>query len=302
MIDAKVIMFAGKGGVGKTTCAAATGLHFADSGQQTLIVSTDPSPSLRHIFEIPAADKPTRISDRLYVHEIGEHEVKHMWDKKFGKELYAVFSSFVDIGYKEFIDFISSILPGLRDEFMVDYIREITDEIKFEKIVWDTAPLGQTLGLLKTPAMLGNHLKTAPRIYSKLKTGRESQKSVLDIINGWATLSNKDLEFLRSSVHFTIVTIPEALAVEQLDGIFQEFGQYGLKIQEIIVNNVIFEDDSAFLKAKAFQQQGYLHLMQKRYEDMTIIKLPMFPHEIKGIIKLRMIEEQLFQHANDKAG
>ena len=53
-------------------------------------------------------------------------EVKQMWDKKFGREVYEVFSSFVAVNYTDFVDFMSSILPGLSDEFMVDYIKELS--------------------------------------------------------------------------------------------------------------------------------------------------------------------------------
>ena len=298
MIDNKVIMFAGKGGVGKTTCAAATGLYYASIGQPTIVISTDPTPSLRHIFEMHTASKPTRVDDRLYIHEIGEQQVKQMWDSKFGREVYEVFSSFVDIGYQDFVDFVSSILPGLRDEFMVDYIREMAAGTNFQKIIWDTAPLGQTLGLLKMPTMLGAHLKTAPRIYSRLKTGRESRKSVLDIIKGWEALSGRDLEFLKTAVCFNIVTIPESLAVEQLDDVFQEFEQHELTIRQLIVNNVIFEADSVFLRTKSLQQKSYLDLLQKKYQSVDIIKLPMFPHEIKGIAKLNEIKARLFPERN----
>lgn len=288
-------MFAGKGGVGKTTCAAATGLHYATKGQQTVVISTDPTPSLRHIFEMGTAKKLTRVKDKLYIHEIGEYEIRQMWDGKFGREVYEVFSSFVDIEYKEFVDFVNSILPGLRDEFMVDYIREKAADVTFQKIIWDTAPLGQTLGLLKMPTMLGAHLKTAPRIYSKLKTGKESRKSVLDIIKGWEALSSRDMEFLKTAVTFNVVTIPESLAVEQLDDVFQEFAGHGLTIQKLIVNNVIYEKDSDFLQAKSIQQKRYLDLLQQKYQSVTIIKLPMFPHEIKGVDKLEKIKEKLFQ-------
>ena len=189
MNERKVIMFAGKGGVGKTTCAAATALHYATLGKQTLAISTDPTPSLSHIFEVRGHQKPMKILRTLYLDEIGVEKVKEMWNRKFGREVYEVFSSFVAIEYGEFVDFTTSILPGLKDEFMVDSIREVTRGNKNEKVSWDTAPLGQTLGLLGMPAMLGEHLRTAPRIYSKLKVGRKSKKPVLDIIKGWEELS-----------------------------------------------------------------------------------------------------------------
>src|SRR4030042_5456384 len=94
------------------------------------------------------------------------------------------------------------------------YIRGLTVANEYDKVIWDTAPLGQTLGLLTMPAMLGKHLRMAPRVYSRLKLGDKSKRSVLDIIKGWEELSAVDMDFLKQGVEFVLVTIPEALAVE----------------------------------------------------------------------------------------
>jgi arsenite-transporting ATPase len=293
--EKKVVMFSGKGGVGKTTCAAATALYYAESGERTLALSTDPTPSLRHIFEMVGQPCPVQVEGDLFVDEIGVERVKKMWDGKFGREVYEVFSSFVAVDYKEFVEFVSSVLPGLRDEFMVDYIRELTLNGEYRNVIWDTAPMGQTLGLLMMPEMLGKHLKTAPRIYSKLKTGRESRKPVLDVIKGWERLSATDMEFLRSSVVFSIVTIPEALAVEQLEYIFNEFEGHGLAVRQLIVNNIVRDLSSDFLREKAAQQRKYIDLLYDRYGHLDIVELPMFSHEIKGIERIREIKAELFK-------
>ena len=75
-----VLMFAGKGGVGKTTCAAATALHCSSQGEKTLAISTDPTPSLGHIFEAKDSQRPLKILEGLYIDEIGVEKVKQMWD------------------------------------------------------------------------------------------------------------------------------------------------------------------------------------------------------------------------------
>jgi arsenite-transporting ATPase len=297
MTEPRVIMFAGKGGVGKTTCAAATALHYASKGQQTIVISTDPTPSLCHIFETDCRQKPIRVSDALYMDEIGIDKVKQMWDSKFGREVYEVFSSFVALEYDEFVDFVSSVLPGMRDEFMVDYIREMAASNAYQKIIWDTAPLGQTLGLLKTPAMLGKHLKTAPRIYSKLRVGKDSRRPVLDVIKGWEALSAEDMDFLRSEVGFVVVTIAEALAVEQLDGIFDEFEKHGLRIQQLVINNVITDTSSEFLLAKASQQRDYIDALHNKYPNIEKVELPMLSYEVKGVNRLKEIKMKLFNQA-----
>jgi len=295
--DTSVTVFAGKGGVGKTTCAAAAGLHFAQEGKKTLVISTDATPSLQHIFEIRIEAKPSIVTANLYFSELGDAEVQQMWDGKFGRDVFQVFSSFVDIGYAEFVGFMSSMLPGLAEEFMVDYIRELVESHTYDAIVWDTAPLGQTLALLHTPAMLSKHLKAAPRIYTRLKAGSGTREPILDIIRRWEALSALDVSFLRDNVDFNIVAIPEALAVNQLDGIFEEMNKFGFKVSRLIINNVVKSPDSAFMQERATQQKEYLELIRMKYGRLRTTELPMFPREIKGLEKIREIEKALFGQA-----
>jgi arsenite-transporting ATPase len=249
-----ITMFTGKGGVGKTTCAAATALHYAFLGKRTLAISTDATPSLSHIFEIGGHKKPAAVNEHLYINEIGEQETREMWDKKFGHEVYEVFSSFVAVSYPEFVEFMTSMLPGLGEEFMVDYIRELKRRDEYDAIVWDTAPLGQTLALLKTPSMLSKHLRMAPRIYSKLRLGPQSREPILDILRRWESLSAENMAFLKQEVRFVMVTIPEALAVEQLETIIGELSQNDFKLEQLIINNVVKADGSDFMLSKSGQR------------------------------------------------
>ena len=290
----KVTMFCGKGGVGKTTSAAATALHHAASGKRTIIISTDFTPSLRDIFELDSSDKPAKVTENLYLDEISYSDIKALWSKKFGSQVYDVFSSFVDIDYDEFTGFVATILPGIRDEFMVDYIREISESGEFERIVWDTAPAGQTLGLLRMPSIVNQHLKPAARVYSSLKTTQKMKRSVLGVIRDWQQLSDKDMAFLKNEVEFNLVTIAEALAVHQLEDIFGEFNDYGLHINYIIINQVVQEADSPFLRSKAQMQQRYILEVKDKYGANNPLLLPLFPYEIKGIERLKEVERRLF--------
>jgi arsenite-transporting ATPase len=134
----------------------------------------------------------------------------------------------------------------------------------------------------------------APRIYSKLKFGHRSREPVLDILRRWEELSAQNMEFLRNDVNFTMVTIPEALAVEQLEGIFRELNKYGLKVKQLIINNVVKAPESEFLLTKARQQKDYLEHIYQKYSDLKIIEVPMFPYELKGLDRLREIQKILF--------
>ena len=142
--------------------------------------------------------------------------------------------------------------------------------------------------------MLGRHLKMAPRIYSRLKTGRGSRESVLDILKRWERLSAANMDFLCGEVDFTLVTIPEALAVAQLEGTLRELDRYGLGVKRIIVNNVVRTEESEFLRTKARQQGQYLKHIRERYYKLEIIEVPMFSQEVKGIEKLREVSKIAF--------
>jgi arsenite-transporting ATPase len=254
---------------------------------------------LADIFEITSNGKATRVTDCLSIHELGLNEIKQMWETRFGREVYEIFSSFVSIDYPEFVDFMTSILPGLGDEFMLDYIRELSLKDDLDVIIWDTAPLGQTLTLLETPTMLRQHLRMAPRIYSRLKVGPQSRKPVLDILKSWEQLSTANIEFLREEVKFCAVTIAEALAVNQLNGVFAELNKFGLKLGQIMVNNLVREDGSDFLKSRSRQQKHYLQLIKEIASGLPVVEVPLFPGEIKGLEMLNRFKGHLFQPGND---
>lgn len=286
---AGIQVFLGKGGVGKTTCSAATALQLAELGQPSLVISTDPTPSLSHLFGIEGAHREREVLPQLFLTELGLADVRAMWDEKFGRDVYGVFSSFVDIDYASFVEFVTSVLPGLSEEFMVDYIRRLATARRYRQVVWDTAPLGQTLALLGMPSLLAEHLRAAPRIYSHLKTSGEGRESVMDIIGRWRELAAECMAFLRRDVRFSLVTIAETLAVSQIDGVLEELGRYELGITRLIVNNVVQRSDSPFLEQKRRQQQPQLERMRARYGHIPMVEIPLFPEEVRGIAQLRSV-------------
>jgi arsenite-transporting ATPase len=295
MLERRVMMIGGKGGVGKTTCAAALALHCAQSGERTLVVSTDQTPSLADIFELPASlREPCPVTEGLFAWELGFDELRRMWDRKFGREVYEVFSALVSIEYEEFVEFISSVLPGLAEEFMVDHIRELALGGGYQRIVWDTAPMGHTLGLLKTPRLLREHLKPAPRIYSRLRLRDKSRRSILETIRQWEELSAQDMAFLQEEVSYVLVLIPEALAVHQVDRILAELAPARLAVGDLIINAVVMDADSDFLSRRALEQRPYLELIQRRYQGLRIHRVPLFAEEVKGLSRIERVRAALF--------
>ena len=252
-------------------------------------MSTDPTPSLSHIFDRPRGEPGREVTERLFLTEFGLNELRRMWDERFGREVYAVFSSFVDVEYDTFVEFMTSVLPGLNEEFMVDYIRRLALDGRYRRVVWDTAPLGQTLALLGMPTLLARHLRMAPRVYSHLRSSGKERESVMAVLRRWESLAGACMEFLRRDVRFVMVTIAESLALRQLDDVFAELARYELQVERLIVNNVVTVADSPFLAQKAAQQQEHLRALRRRYGRLPMTEIPLFPQEIQGLDRLRQV-------------
>ena len=295
----RVLMFGGKGGVGKTTTSATTALHFASSGHRTLIISSDLTPSLSDIFEteIGATETPVPGVPNLWGLEIDPEEVMRRWKIKFGPQIYQASRVFVDMPYDEVVDYVG-MAPGIQEEFILDFILERVRDGHYDLVVWDTAPAGDTLRLLELPYKFLDHLRAAPRIYlgvrDKLQLG---QVPFLELIDSWRTLSQEIADFFRdpANTEFILVTIPEALGVYQARRLVGEFAQFGLGIRHLIVNNVIAADNSEFLRRRQAMQRPYLDLLAQEYgAQMTITHLPLLAQEMKGADHLRQLEILLF--------
>ena len=170
----RLIMIGGKGGVGKTTCASAIALHFSQQGKKTLIISSDPTPSLSDIFEMEIGDQERLIkhTKNLFGIEISSDVVLKKWKDRFGPEIYEVVSSFTTLDY-DFVEYIGGA-PGIEEEYMLNYILELVEGGQYDLVVWDTAPAGHTLRLLHLPQIFLKHLEAATKFY----------KSFIDPSNG----------------------------------------------------------------------------------------------------------------------
>jgi arsenite-transporting ATPase len=295
----RVLMFGGKGGVGKTTTSATTALHFAASGRRTLIISSDLTPSLSDIFETEIGPTETPIPNvsNLWGLEIDPDEVMRRWKVKFGPEIYEASQVFVDMPYDELVDYVA-MAPGIQEEFMLDFILERVRNGRYDLVVWDTAPAGDTLRLLELPYKFLNHLRTAPRVYLGVRDKLQLTKApFLELIDSWRALSEEITDFFRdpTNAEFVLVTIPEALGVYQARRLVGEFAEFGLDIQHLVVNNVIVQNDSDFLRQRQAMQRPYLDLLAQEYSHrMTITQLPLFADEMKGTKRLQKLEELLF--------
>ena len=297
-------MFCGKGGVGKTTCASSTAIHYAAEGFRTLLISTDPAPSLTDILEVDVKGKITPIPgvEDLEAVELDYSQIFDMWTEKFGDEVYAVISSFLPLG-REILDYIAGA-PGIDEEFALSYVYDLYTGGEYDVIVWDTAPAGGTLSLLYLQETFYTHMRDAAKLYIRLKetlknlTGRE-KRDPLKIIREWEQLAKNVLDMIRSeNTTAFLVTIPEGLGVSQTERIKQDLEKFEIQIGGIIVNNLIPQEvdmSSELLSKRRQVQEKYMNILEETYSGkLPLMKLPLQGHEVIGIEVLRDIGKQLY--------
>lgn len=300
-------MIGGKGGVGKTTCSAALAYHFARSGHKTLLISSDPTPSLSDIFETGIGDEEKRVEGvpNLFGLEISSEVILRRWKERFGPEIHEVLSAFSSLDY-DFVDYIGGA-PGIEEEYMLNSILELVESGKYGRVIWDTAPAGHTLRLLRLPQMFLNHLEAAARFYMNLYGAfekisstvrlKKSKRTLLQIIEGWRELSQKVLDFIRDHERtgYIIVTIAEALGVRLTDRVLKDLGEFQLSVDHLIVNNLVEEADCEFHRRRRAMQRRYLENLRQNYgARMNLIELPLLPYEVKGIQGIAHVADLLF--------
>jgi len=304
--DVKLIMVGGKGGVGKTTCASAVALKLAMNGERVLVISSDPAPSLSDIFEVSIGSEETRITEgySLYGLEIASDVVLAKWKERFGAEIYEVISSFANVDY-DFVDYIGTA-PGIEEEYMLSFIIELVESGKYDVVVWDTAPAGHTLRLLRLPHLFLKHMEAATKFYmnmygylEKLKDAvrfKASKRSLLEIIGSWEALSERIVEFIRDEriTKYLIVTIPEALGVKLTERVILEFKENMLNVENIVINYVVKDADCDFHKARKAMQEHYMDFLKSTYKGTNIATLFLSPYEVKGLERIADVAEALF--------
>jgi len=304
--DAKLITVGGKGGVGKTTCASAIAVRIANEGKKVLVISSDPAPSLSDIFEAPIGSKETKIRNgyELYGLEISSDVVLEKWKERFGAEIYEVISSFANVDYN-FVDYIGTA-PGIEEEYMLSFIIDLVEGGKYDVVVWDTAPAGHTLRLLKLPHLFLKHMEAATKFYmnmysylDKLKDMTKlkgSKRTLLEIIGSWEALSEKIVRFISDDnmTKYVIVTIPEALGVKSTARVIEEFQENGLRVENIIINHAVKDEDCEFHRIRKGMQKQYIDFIMDTYRDINIVMLYLSPYEVKGIKRITDVAGELF--------
>jgi len=290
MTDRPIMLFGGKGGVGKTTCSAAMASWFASRGQKSIIITSDMTPSLSDIFEQPLGDSIRNIDENLFAIEISQEAIVARWKERFSRDFHDILSQLIDMkaldadSQHQLIDYIGSA-PSLREETMLDLIVDIVDTGKYDRVVWDTAPAGETLNLLSMPWFIRKHLKAGARVFEGLdKIGKHiiGKRSISETMDEWVLLSERISRFIHDKATFIIVANPEALVVNHVRRIIRTLADYQVDIYGMVINRIIEHADPGAIRTIQELQEKYTAELKSMAGSLPVALLPLSLWEIKG--------------------
>jgi len=256
------------------------------------------------MLEVNVRGNITKVKDieNLYAVELDYELIIEKWKKKFGREVYEVMSSFLPLD-EDIIEYIAGA-PGIAEEFALSYLLELYESGNYDVIVWDTAPAGGTLSLLKLQDKFYRHLGEASRLYVRVRraletlTAGRAKRDPLKIIDSWEQLAQNVLNMVRNEkTHAIIVTIAEALGVHQTDRVVKELEIFGMHVSKILVNYILSEEacTCSFHKERLAMQKHYIEVLKTSYgEKLGVDILPQLACEVRGVNVIEKVEGLLF--------
>ena len=299
LLDREVLFFGGKGGVGKTTCAAAMALAASRAGRKVLLVSTDPAHSTSDIFERPIGADPTELLPNLWGLEIDAATESARYVREVKDRVRDLFGhSILKEAYKQ-IDLAAS-MPGAEEVALFDRMGGLIrgEDTRFNLVIFDTAPTGHTLRLVKMPELMDAWIRALTRS-RRAMLGVEGDDKEDPIL-----VSLKDrferLQGLRARLMsgrtsaFVLVLIPERLPIEETARALTQLDETGVKVGGLVVNRVLpRETTDPFLAARREQEQVYLDEIATRFANRPRVYLPQFRRDVYGLSSLGPVADAL---------
>jgi arsenite-transporting ATPase len=300
------ILFGGKGGVGKTTMAAATAIELSRT-RKALIFTTDPSPSLADSFGQAIGSEPTAIAgiQNLYAMEIDARKVLQEFKEEYGSEILDILQQGTYLADEETEELFELDVPGLDEVMGLKKITDFMQSSDYQVYLVDTAPTGHTLRLLTLPELLDQwikflatlrwkyhtvvrHLARAERIEKADEFLVEMKKTVKRVK---ALLQNVE------TTEFVVVTIAEKMAISETEDLIKSLGQMHIPSRHVIVNNVFPREESDFARQRRAFQEQYIQVMQEKFRTRSITEVTLQPTEIQGIASLQTLGVRLFSES-----
>jgi arsenite-transporting ATPase len=301
----RTILYTGKGGVGKTSVAAATARRCAAAGLRTIVLSTDPAHSLADAFEVELGPNPTPVAERLHGQQVAaQEEMERHWS--------AVQAWAGDLLLERGADRISAeeltVPPGLDELFSLLQLKAHRESGDWDVIVVDCAPTGETLRLLSFPDVLRWWLaKVFPQQSRLMDAARPIARAVLDLrLPGDDVLDEVNRlvenlvamnEILRDREHVSIrlVTTPDRMVVDEARRTFTYLNLYGFLTDAIVVNRVFPEDvDGGYFGPWRERQLRTLAEVRAGFAPVPVLTAPYFAAEVVGGERLDELAAALF--------
>jgi arsenite/tail-anchored protein-transporting ATPase len=301
LIDRDVLFFGGKGGVGKTTCASATALAASRLGKRVLLVSTDPAHSTSDIFERPIGPEPVELLPSLFVMEIDAASESQRYVAEVKTNIAQLFGHSILKEANRQIDLAAS-MPGAEEVALFDRMGALIrgEDERFELIVFDTAPTGHTMRLIRMPELMEAWIKALSRSRRAMLGVEQDDKEDPILIS----LSSR-LERLRElrarlvsgrTTGFILVLIPERLPIEETARAITQLDEAAVKVGALIVNRVLPQSTTdAFLAARRKQEAVYLAEIGQRFASHRQLQIPQLESDVYGVAALDEIGDYLFR-------
>ncbi|HEY1358905.1 MAG TPA: ArsA family ATPase [Thermoleophilaceae bacterium] len=301
----RTILYTGKGGVGKTSVAAATARRCAAAGLRTVVLSTDPAHSLSDSLEVELGGEPREVEPGLFGQEVqAQEEMERNWD--------AVQDWLSNLLADRGVDRISAeeltVPPGMDELFSLLQIKRHHEEDRFDAVIVDCAPTGETLRLLSFPDVATWWLeKVFPWERRLVSAARPLARGLLDIPLPDNAVY-EDLERLarnliamndilrdRSTTSIRLVMNPDRMVVKEAMRTFTYLNLYGYLTDAVVVNRVLPEEAAeGYFAGWREVQQEHMELVRSAFSPVPILVAPWLEREVLGPEMLDRLARELF--------
>lgn len=309
----RVLLYTGKGGVGKTSISAATALRCAQLGYRTVAVSTDPAHSLGDSFDTRIGNELTPLGENLWGQEI---DLLHQMDKYWGKVQSYLNVLFAWRGMDSLVAEETSVLPGMEELASLMQITHLAESGDFDVIVIDAAPTGSTLQLLSFPDVARWYIeKIMPFERKALQVARplmerfsdfplpdddvfDSIEELVDVLDRTSKLlGDPEISSMR------LVLNPEKMVIKEAQRAYTYLNLYGYAVDAVVCNRVFpREIQDPYFRRWIQAQQANLTFVAEAFHPLPIFPIPFFDEEVLGEAMLVRMAETLFGQEAKRGG
>ncbi|MBI2115306.1 MAG: ArsA family ATPase [candidate division NC10 bacterium] len=295
----KLILFGGKGGVGKTTCASAAAVQLADAGMRTLLLSSDPAHSLSDCLEQEVGPEITPVDGvrGLWAVEISAEKLYLEFREEHGEEISRILETGTYLDAEDITGLLSLPIPGLDEVMGFKELVDLMEKEEYDLYVLDTAPTGHALRLLALPEVLDQWIRILARIRYKYQyvvsrlSGKQVREAADDFLFSMKRALKKVHALLRDPdrCEFVVVTAPEAMVIAETRRLTKALATFGIAVNHLIVNRVISSDhrDCLFCYERWQGQRGDLQEIEASFSAYTRFKILELPRQLRGVKMLR---------------